>query len=431
MNTEITEIKKCNGWVLYDAQCRLCVGLAGRSAALLASQGFELLPLQTPWVETQLRLDREQLLTEMRLLLPDGRFFGGADAVLEISRSFWWAWPLHAMGRIETLRTILHAGYAWLARHRSCVRGVCGIGSGHRDTAERHRLWIVGVIPLLVLPSVALLVGDRLTAWVFMWAMAFALYAGCKWVTWWNARRNGVDATRGRTLGYLLAWPGMDAATFLGVEGCTTKPRGIEWLFGFGKLVCGVISVWVFARRTVLVSPLLAGWVGMIGLVFVLHFGVFHLLSLAWRNAGINAPPIMLNPLRASSLADLWGRRWNTAFHELAHRFTFRPMRRVMGSASATLLVFLLPGLVHELVIWLPARGGYGLPAGYFFVQGLGVVAEHTRLAGGSVWGAAGAAGCSPSRLPPVRRSGCFIRCSSKESSCQCFVPSAQPKRRL
>jgi len=39
-------------------------------------------------------------------------------------------------------------------------------------------------LPLLILPAVALLAASRLPRWGFMWAMAFALYAGCKWLTY-------------------------------------------------------------------------------------------------------------------------------------------------------------------------------------------------------------------------------------------------------
>jgi alginate O-acetyltransferase complex protein AlgI len=88
----------------------------------------------------------------------------------------------------------------------------------------------------------------------------------------------------------------------------------------------------------------------------------------------------MRNPLRSSSLAEFWGRRWNTAFHELATRFTFRPLQPTVGRTAATLLVFLVSGLIHELVISVPAHGGYGLPTGYFVLQGLGVAGERTRV---------------------------------------------------
>ena len=103
----------------------------------------------------------------------------------------------------------------------------------------------------------------------------------------------------------------------------------------------------------------------MIGVIFLLHFGTFHLLSLGWRRLGVNAMPLMRNPSRSTSLAEFWGRRWNTAFHELAARFTFRPLRRLVGAGTAASLVFLVSGLIHELVISLPAGGGYGLPTLY------------------------------------------------------------------
>ncbi len=43
-------------------------------------------------------------------------------------------------------------------------------------------------------------------------------------------------------------------------------------------------------------SPVLAGAMGMTGIVLLLHFGTFHLLSCLWRTAGIQAVPIMNRP---------------------------------------------------------------------------------------------------------------------------------------
>lgn len=156
-------------------------------------------------------------------------------------------------------------------------------------------------------------------------------------------------------------------------------PRQPEWMFAALKTLLGAMLIWIVARTAYPERPLLAGWLGLVGLILVLHFGTFHLLSLAWRSHGVNATPVMRRPLLASSLADFWGRRWNTAFHELASRFTLRPRRLAFGVTSATLLVFLASGVIHELVISVPAHGGYGLPTGYFLIQVLGVAGERTR----------------------------------------------------
>lgn len=219
-----------------------------------------------------------------------------------------------------------------------------------------------------------------LAPWEFMWAMAFALYAGCKWLTYHEARARGVTADLPRALGYLLAWPGMNAEAFLARGDHLAQPRPAEWIVAALQTLFGATLTWVVARTALPGNPLLAGWLGMAGLVFVLHFGTFHLLSLGWRSLGVNAMPVMRNPMVSSSLAEFWGRRWNTAFHELACQFTFRPLRPIVGPTAATLLVFLVSGLIHELVISIPAHGGYGLPTGYFVLQGLGVTSEHSRM---------------------------------------------------
>ncbi|MDZ4782099.1 MAG: membrane bound O-acyl transferase family-domain-containing protein [Planctomycetia bacterium] len=119
----------------------------------------------------------------------------------------------------------------------------------------------------------------------------------------------------------------------------------------------------------------------MIGTILMLHFGVFRLLANYWRAQGADARPIMNAPWAASSVSEFWGKRWNTGFRDLAVQCIFRPVARRMGVASATWAVFLFSGVVHDLVISLPAGAGYGRPTLYFLIQAMAVQFEHTALA--------------------------------------------------
>ena len=86
--------------------------------------------------------------------------------------------------------------------------------------------------------------------------------------------------------------------------------------------------------------------------------------------------PIMNAPIKSTSLTEFWGRRWNGAFNQLVLDLLFRRLAHSFGAACATLGSFLLSGLLHELVISLPAAGGYGLPTGYFLLQGAGSITQ-------------------------------------------------------
>jgi len=213
-----------------------------------------------------------------------------------------------------------------------------------------------------------------------MWALSFAIFAALKWMTWWTVRDQAPSAAR--SVAYLAAWPGMDADTFLDASRCPARPGVRQWLAATAKTALGVTLLWVVARWVPAAHHLARGWIGLFGLIFLLHFGSFHLIALFWQTVGIDAEPIMSNPLAAKTLSEFWGKRWNLGFRQLAHEFIFRPLLRRTGPTVAGLLVFVASGLIHDLVISLPARGGYGLPTAYFVIQGLGVIFERSTLAG-------------------------------------------------
>jgi alginate O-acetyltransferase complex protein AlgI len=237
---------------------------------------------------------------------------------------------------------------------------------------------LAACVPVVLLPLTVFVCRDRMAPWAVMSVMALAIFGGCKWLTLADEWHRGGQVRVRRALAYLLAWPGMNAREFLR-DGSVPRPMRAEWSTALRHSLIG-IAVMVGTIPTLKTGhSLLAGWMAMLGLILVLHFGTFHLLSVAWRRAGVSARPLMNQPTRAGSLADFWGRRWNVAFHQLASRYLFNPVRPRVGAARASLLVFLVSGLVHELAISVPAGGGYGLPTMYFVVQGAGLACERSH----------------------------------------------------
>lgn len=212
-----------------------------------------------------------------------------------------------------------------------------------------------------------------LPRWVAMCALAATLFATIKLAT---LPGYASTATRGRLAGYLFAWVGLDARAFFGPANAPA-PSKREWAFAAVKVALG-IALTLWAIRAGL--DYAATCVGLVGLLLAFHFGVLHLLSCVWRAKGVMARPIMRAPIAATSLASLWGERWNLAFADSARRFLLKPLARPLGAHGARLAVFFFSGLVHEVVISVPARGGWGLPTLYFLLNGVGVVAEKSAL---------------------------------------------------
>ena len=77
--------------------------------------------LQADWARQRLAglgIRPDEFLDEVRLLTPEGRLFGGADAVLWLARQLWWAVPLSLFGRIPGVRRLLRAAYRQAAERR-------------------------------------------------------------------------------------------------------------------------------------------------------------------------------------------------------------------------------------------------------------------------------------------------------------------------
>ena len=177
MNTETTET--VSGWVFYDAECRFCRGWAERTRDLLLRRGYHLVPLQAPWVIEKLHqatvplfdsdhnkaanetggpigsqsatplslslgeragerasLKLDSLLSGMKLLTAYGRIFGGADALIQLTRSIWWAWPIFVFAQIPGLKPLMRTVYRSIARNRHCLGNHCPVPG---PPAKPHR----------------------------------------------------------------------------------------------------------------------------------------------------------------------------------------------------------------------------------------------------------------------------------------------------
>jgi predicted DCC family thiol-disulfide oxidoreductase YuxK len=102
------------GSILYDGECRFCRNLAQRFGNTFERRGFHFTPFESG-----------PRPSEMRVRTIDHRNFGGADAVVFLSRFVWWAMPLVLLSKVPGARRLLHRLYRQVAARRSCENGIC------------------------------------------------------------------------------------------------------------------------------------------------------------------------------------------------------------------------------------------------------------------------------------------------------------------
>jgi predicted DCC family thiol-disulfide oxidoreductase YuxK len=125
--SEFTDGKSrhANGWLFFDAECAFCTRIACSLAPMLAKRNMAVAPLQDPRVGALLAMSQEELLHELRFLRSDGTQFGGADAVIAITRKIWWARPLVWLSALLGAMTLLRSAYRHIAAHRHCTTIAC------------------------------------------------------------------------------------------------------------------------------------------------------------------------------------------------------------------------------------------------------------------------------------------------------------------
>ncbi len=207
--------------------------------------------------------------------------------------------------------------------------------------------------------------------------LALMTFGVVKWQAWHRSMKTDTIVTRSETLAWFFLTPTLDAHRFFHQRLATAqRPPLRQWIAGIARVSIGVILLAAVAPRFVSSGPVLAGWIAMIGIALILHFGLLDLIVLCWRSQGRDIQPLMNRPLFAASLSEFWGKRWNTAFRDFAHEQVFRPLCRHWSVSLAVWSAFAFSALIHELAISVPAGGGYGLPTIYFLLQSAGIKIE-------------------------------------------------------
>lgn len=178
---------------------------------------------------------------------------------------------------------------------------------------------------------------------------------------------------------FAVGWFGMRPALFEVFPAPSQRlPYATLAVRGISRIIAGLLLVYLSAviEETNAGLMLLADLVLLVGISFILHFGILNLSTAYWRWWGVHVKELFRAPYRSRSLNEFWGKRWNMAFSEMTTLIAYRPLKFKIGKTAAMILSFLLSGILHEIAISLPVKAGYGLPMLYFALHGILMYAE-------------------------------------------------------
>lgn len=128
MKSESRE-KPVAGWILYDGSCGICRRWVPFWEKTLRERGFAVAALQEEWVKNRLRMGADsEVLQDIRLLFPDGRYLAGAEVYRYAMSRIWWAYPLYALSVVPIFSSVFDRCYRGFAAHRHSISRFCGLG---------------------------------------------------------------------------------------------------------------------------------------------------------------------------------------------------------------------------------------------------------------------------------------------------------------
>ncbi|MEO7989018.1 MAG: membrane bound O-acyl transferase family-domain-containing protein [Chryseolinea sp.] len=149
-------------------------------------------------------------------------------------------------------------------------------------------------------------------------------------------------------------------------------------LTGVSRIVIGIILLALSKRIEEQITHIyfLSNLLMLAGISLILHFGILNLSTAIWRLFGVDVKELFRSPIKAKSLQEFWGKRWNLAFSEMTALVVYKPSKGNLGQTKAMMISFLVSGVLHEIAISLPVQSGYGLPLFYFLIHALAMYAE-------------------------------------------------------
>jgi len=172
---------------------------------------------------------------------------------------------------------------------------------------------------------------------------------------------------------FALGWFGMRPTLFENFPSKRLNKTSYFFVKGSSRVIFGLGMLY---GAQYIPSELAGNLVRLVGISFILHFGILNISTGFLRMAGVDVKELFIAPYKSKSLKEFWGRRWNMAFSEMTALIAYKPLKGRLGIHAAMFISFLFSGILHEIAISFPVESGYGLPLLYFLIHGIVMQAE-------------------------------------------------------